>query len=272
MNKFFKNKVAIVTGASSGIGKAIALELAHRGTKVVLAARREDKLQDVVKIIHDNGGEAIYCVMDVTVEELCKKLISKTIEHYGRLDILVCNAGISMRANFKDVNIDVLHRLMDVNFWGTVYCAKHALPYLIESKGSLVGMSSVAGIHGLPGRTAYSASKFAVTGFMETVRIENLNNNLHVLIVIPGFTASNIRFKALIADGSEQGDTPRNEEKMMSAEKVAKRLANGIKQRKHRLVLSISGKTIIFLKKFFNKSLDKLFYNTMKKEPGSPLT
>lgn len=272
MDKFYKNKVAIVTGASSGIGKAIALELARRGAKVVLAARREDKLQDVAQIICKNGGEAIHCVIDVTVEELCKKLIDVTIEQYGRLDILVCNAGISMRANFKDVDMDVLHRLMNVNFWGTVYCAKHALPYLIESKGSLVGLSSIAGIHGLPGRTAYSASKFAVIGFMETVRIENLKNKLHVLIAVPGFTASDIRFKALIADGSEQGDTPRNEEKMMSAEKVAKCIADGIKRKKRVLTLGASGKIIVFLKKFFSKPLDKIFYKAMEKEPGSPLT
>ncbi|MCL2413646.1 MAG: SDR family oxidoreductase [Bacteroidales bacterium] len=272
MDKFYKNKVAVVTGASSGIGKAIAFELARRGTKVVLSARREDKLQDVVQTIRDNGGEAIYDVMDVTVEEECKKLIDKTINQYGKLDILVCNAGISMRANFKDVNMDVLHRLMDVNFWGTVYCAKYALPYLIESKGSLVGLSSIAGIHGLPGRTAYSASKFAVTGFLETIRIENLKNNLHVMIAVPGFTATDIRFRALIADGSEQGGTPRNEEKMMTAEKVAKRVADGIQGRKRLLVLDTSGRIIVLLKKFFNKSLDKIFYKAMAKEPDSPLT
>jgi len=271
MERFYKNKVAIVTGASSGIGKAIAVELALRGVKVVLAARREDKLQEVVKIIRDNGGEAIYSVMDVTVEKLCQKLINTTIEQHGKLDILICNAGISMRANFRDVNVDVLHRLMDVNFWGTVYCTKYALPYLIESKGSLVGISSIAGIHGLPGRTGYSASKFALTGFLETIRIENLKNKLHVMIAVPGFTATNIRFKALIADGSEQGNTPRNENKMMSSEKVAKCVARGIQRKKRFLILDWEGRITSLLKKFCCYCLDKPFYRAMAKEPDSPL-
>lgn len=271
MEKFYRNKVAIVTGASSGIGKEIAIEFARHGAKVVLAARRENKLLDVVKIIRDNGGEATYCVMDVTIDKSCEKLIFTTIEQYGKLDILVCNAGISMRANFKNVDMEVLHRLVNVNFWGTVYCTKYALPYLIESKGSLVGVSSVAGIHGLPGRTAYSASKFAVIGFMETIRVENLKNNLHVMIAVPGFTATDIRYKALVADGSEQGGTPRDEDKMMSAEKVAKRIADGIKRKKRQLILGTSGKIIVFLKKFFHKPLDKIFYKAMEKEPGSPL-
>ncbi|MCL2682280.1 MAG: SDR family oxidoreductase [Bacteroidales bacterium] len=268
---FYKNKVAIITGASSGIGKAIAIELANRGVKVVLGARREDLLMKVVNTINSNGGEAIYCVTDVTVEELCQKLIHTAIDKYKKLDILVCNAGISMRANFEKANIDVLHRLMNVNFFGAVYCTKYALPYLIKSKGSLVGISSVAGIHGLPGRTGYSASKFALTGFLETIRVENLKNKLHVMIVTPGFTATNIRYTALIADGSEQGDTPRNEHKMMSAEKVAYYIVRGIQQKKRHLILDWKGKFVSLIKKFYSSSLDKIFYKEMAKEPGSPL-
>jgi len=134
MNSFYQNKVAVITGASSGIGKAIAIDLAQRGVKVVLGARRESKLIEVVNTIKNQGGAAIYCVTDVTQEHLCQKLINTAIDQYGTLDILVCNAGISMRANFNDVDITVLHRLMNVNFWGAVYCTKYALPWLIKSK------------------------------------------------------------------------------------------------------------------------------------------
>jgi len=272
MNRnIFDNKVAVITGASSGIGKALAIEMARRGAKVVLGARRKDKLKEVVNVIKDEGGEACYCVMDVTQEVLCHKLISTTVSRYGKLDILVCNAGISMRANFNEVDLMVLHRLMNVNFWGTVNCVKYALPVLVKSNGSLIGISSIAGIHGLPGRTGYSASKFALTGFLETIRIENLKNNLHVMIAIPGFTASNIRYTALMADGSEQGASPRNEGKMMSAETAAKYIVNGIRRKKRYLYLDLEGKTVSFIKKITSSLLDKIIYRAMNKEPNSPL-
>jgi short-subunit dehydrogenase len=269
--KFYQNKVTVITGASSGIGKAIAIDFAERGSKIVIGARREEQLKEVVEIIKNNGGEAIYCIMDVSDNRLCKKLIDTAIAKYGGIDILICNAGISMRANFNEVEIEVLHQLMNVNFWGTVYCVKHALPYLIKSKGSIVGISSVAGIHGLPGRTGYSASKFALTGFLETVRIENLKNKLHVMIAVPGFTTSNIRYTALTADGSRQGETPRNENKMMSAETVAKYIAYGIKRKKYYLLINKEGMATYFVKKITTTLLDKSFYKIMAKEPNSPL-
>jgi short-subunit dehydrogenase len=249
----------------------MAIDFAGRGSRVVLGARREEHLKEVIETIKKAGGDAIYCVIDVTQENLCKKLIDTAIAEYGRIDILICNAGISMRANFSEVNIDVLHRLMDVNFWGTVYCVKHALPYLIKSEGNIVGISSIAGIHGLPGRAGYSASKFALTGFLETIRIENLKNKLHVMIAIPGFTASNIRYVALTADGFQQGNTPRDEGKMMSPETVAKYVAYGIKRKKYYLRLNMEGKAIFFVKKIATSLLDKSFYKAMAKEPDSPL-
>ena len=238
---------------------------------MVLAARSEDKLQSVVNDIKAAGGDALAVETDVTRPEDCKRLVERTVERFGGLDILVCNAGISMRALFDDVDLSVLHRLMDVNFWGTVYCAKYALPYLQSSHGSLVGVSSVAGLHGLPGRTGYSASKYAMTGFLETVRIENLKKGLHVMIACPGFTASNVRFAALTADGSAQGQTPRKEEKMMSAEEVARRIANGIAQRKRLLLMEFEGRATHFIKKFSVGFLDRMFYKVMAREPDSPL-
>jgi len=270
-SNFYKDKVVVVTGASSGIGRSLAIYFANEGARVMLGARRESKLIEVVDIIKSFNGKALYCVTDVTQENLCAKLISTTVDSFGRIDILICNAGISMRANFFEVDISVLHRLMDVNFWGTVYCVKYALPYLLETGGSVVGISSIAGIHGLPGRTGYSASKFAITGFLETVRVENLKNKLHVMIAIPGFTSSNIRYAALTADGSQQGTTPRNEGKMMSADKAAKHIANGIKRKKHYLILNVEGKAILFVKKITTTVLDRSFYRAMAKEPDSPL-
>lgn len=269
--KNFKDKVVVVTGASSGIGEALAREFAAAGARVVLGARSIQKLQLVAGDIRARGGQAVYCGVDVAVPEECRELINTAVREFNGVDVLVCNAGLSMRALFDDVDLEVLHRLMDVNFWGTVNCCKFALPYLQASKGSIVGVSSVAGLHGLPGRTGYSASKFAMTGFLETLRIENLKKGVHVMIACPGFTASNVRFSALTADGTQQGDTPRDESKMMTPEEVARIIAKGILRRKRLCLMDNEGRATHFVKKFAPGFLDRMFYLVMSREPDSPL-
>ena len=268
--QFMKGKVVIITGASSGIGRALANEFFLRGARLVLGARRIDQLEALKAELKSPD---ILCVKtDVAQEDDCKRLIDVTIEKYGRIDVLINNAGISMRALFIDMDLEVMHRLMDVNFYGTVYCTKYALPYLLESKGSLVGVISIAGYVGLPGRTAYSASKFAIRGFLDTIRIEHLKSGLHVLVAAPGFTASEVRKVALTADGSSQGETPRNEEAMMSAETCAIYIAEAVRKRKRELILTfVEGKLTVFLGKFFPSLLDRLTYNHMAKEPDSPI-
>ena len=269
--KFLKDRVIVITGASSGIGEAMAKEYAKSGAKVVLGARRQEELKRVADDITALGGKVAYSVCDVTKEEDCKQLMECAIQNFQRIDILICNAGLSMRALFDDCDLKVLHRLMDVNFWGTVNCTKYALKHLQESQGSLVGISSVAGIHGLPGRTGYSASKYAMTGFLDTIRVENLKKGLHVMTACPGFTASNVRFSALTADGSQQGETPRNEDKMMTPEEVAHIVAKGIRRRKRLCLMEWEGRATHFVKKFFPGLVDRLFYAVMAKEPDSPL-
>lgn len=266
----FKDKVVVITGASSGIGEALVYEFASRGAKIVMGARNGEKLDAMAAELAGEGTASVFAVTDVSREEDCRLLIEKAVNAFGRIDVLVCNAGISMRALFDEVDLDVLKRLMDVNFWGTVYCTKYALPYLQRTRGSIVGVSSVAGIHGLPGRTGYSASKFAMQGFLETIRIENLKKGVHVMIAAPGFTASNVRFSALTADGSVQGESPREEGRMMTAGEVAHRIARGVAHRKRTLLMEFNGRTTSFIKKFAPGLLDKLFYNHMAKEPDSP--
>ncbi len=269
--KNLKGKVAIITGASSGIGLALSKTLAQEGIKVVMAARTIDKLHAQEAEIIKNGGEAFAVACDVTKSEDCRLMVEQAVDKFGRIDICICNAGISMRALFDDVDLDVIHKLMDVNFWGAVNCVKYALPYIQHAKGSIVGVSSVAGIHGLPARTGYSASKYALKGFLETIRVENLKKDVHVMLAYPGFTASNVRFSALTADGSQQGETPRDEGKMMSAEQVSILILKGIKNRKRDLIMDFQGRASNFIKKFAPALLDKLFYNHMAKEPNSPL-
>ncbi len=269
--KTLENKIIVITGASSGIGEAMARVYAAQGARVVLGARNAERLAQLTAEIHAAGGVAVWCAVDVTVPEQCKALIDKAVTTFGGIDVLICNAGISMRALFDEVDLSVLHRLMDVNFWGTVNCCKYALPYVQASHGSIVGISSVAGLHGLPGRTGYSASKYAMTGFLETLRIENLKKGLHVMVACPGFTASNVRFAALTADGSQQGETPRDEAKMMTPEQVARIVARGIRRRKRLCLMEIEGRATHFVKKFAPAFLDRMFYWVMSKEPDSPL-
>lgn len=268
--KSLKNKTIVITGASSGIGEAMAREYAARGARVVLGARSAEKLERLTDEIRRAGGAAAWCAADIVRPEECEALIETAVREFGGIDVLVCNAGISMRALFDDVDLAVLHRLMDVNFWGTVYCTKYALPYLQAAKGTVVGVSSVAGLHGLPGRTGYSASKYAMTGFLDTIRIENRRKGLHVMVACPGFTATNVRFSALTADGTAQGATPRKEEKMMTAEEVAHRIARGILKRKRLLLMEFEGRATHFIKKFSPRFLDMMFYKVMAREPDSP--
>jgi short-subunit dehydrogenase len=171
-----------------------------------------------------------------------------------------------MRALFKDLDLQVLRNLMDVNFWGAVYCTKYALPELLKQQGSVVGVSSIAGYRGLPGRTGYSASKFALNGFLEALRVENLKTGLHVMVASPGFTSSNIRKVALVKDGTAQGETSMDEDKMMSSGEVAQIIVKGIEQRKRSLIMTSQGKLTVFLNKLLPAWLDGMVYNHFTKE------
>ena len=268
-----KDKVVVITGGSSGIGLALAHEFGRLNAKVVISARNATRLAKAASELRWAKTEVLEIVADVSREEDCRKMIEKTIETYGRIDVLINNAGISMRSAFKDTDLTVIRTLMEVNFWGTVYCTKFALPYLLETKGSVVGIISVAGYIGLPGRTGYSASKFAVRGFLDTLRCENTKTGLHVLVAAPGFTATNIRKVALLGDGSFQGETPRDENKMMSAETAARKITKAIIQRKDSVVLTfLEGKLAVLLNRFFPTMVSHLTYNHMAKEPESPIT
>src|SRR6476661_8458806 len=222
----FHGKVVIVTGASSGIGKACAEEFAQRGAHVVLAARQYVKLCEISnEIAAKYKVKALAVQADVTQEQDCINLINQTMYTMGKIDILINNAGISMRALFVDLDLEVLRKVMDINFWGSIYCTKYALPEILKTSGSVVAVSSIAGYKGLPGRTGYSASKFAINGFMEALRVENRKNGLHVMVACPGFTASNIRNVALTSEAVSEGETSMDEDKMMTAEEVAKIIA-----------------------------------------------
>ncbi|MEG1499270.1 MAG: SDR family oxidoreductase [Bacteroidales bacterium] len=268
-----KNKVAMISGASSGIGKALAIKLLQSGYKVSLAARRDSMIREYIAEIlsEEEIKERVLVVKtDVSVEVDCENWVEKTHQHFGRIDVLINNAGISMRSLFDKCNLSVLRRLMDVNFWGSTYCSHYALKYLLENKGSLVGVSSIAGYQSLPGRAAYSASKAAMQALLKTIRIENRKKGLHVLIACPGFTSSNIRSLALNGEGFPQGETPRDENKMMTSFEVAHKILWAIDHKKRSLVLTPIGKITILLGKVFPGLVEDMTYEYMAKEPNSP--
>ncbi|GHA78132.1 SDR family oxidoreductase [Pontibacter akesuensis] len=266
-----KNKVVLITGGTSGIGKALAFSFGRAGAKVAFSGRNPQGLEQTAAELQAAGIDNLPIQADVSIAAQCEQMVAQTVAKYGKLDVLINNAGISMRALFEDLDLEVLHKLMDTNFWGTVYTTKFALPYIKAAKGSVVGVSSIAGYRGLPARTGYSASKFAMHGFLETLRTELLHSGVHVLLACPGFTASNIRNTALAADGQQQGETPRAEEKMMSAEEVADRILQATIKRKRDLVMTTQGKLAVWVNKLFPSLADKLVYNVMAKEKDSPL-
>lgn len=261
-------KVVLITGGSSGIGRALALAFAQAGAAVAFTGRDAAGLAETSQLLMSLGARQLAIRADVSLPADCHRSVAETVAAFGRLDVLINNAGISMRAMFEDADVAVLRRLMDVNFFGTVETTKAALPHLFATKGSIVGVSSIAGYRGLPGRTGYSASKFALHGFLESLRTELRPRGVHVLLACPGFTASNIRSTALLADGSTQGASPRDEGKMMSADEVAGHILRAVRARRRDLVLTGQGKLTVFLNRWLPGLADKLVYNHFVKEEG----
>jgi dehydrogenase/reductase SDR family member 7B len=265
------NKVVIITGGSSGIGKGCAEIFGMAGAKIVITGRNEKNLAEAALQLQQKNIDVLAVIADVSNEKDNEKVVRETINKFGRIDVLINNAGISMRGLFEETDLDVIRKVMDINFYGTVYATKYALPYILKSKGAIVSISSIAGIRGLPARTGYSASKFAIQGFMEALRTEVMKKGVHVLVACPGFTASNIRNTALAKDGSTQGESPRDESSMMTAEEVAQAILNAVIKRKRDLVLTTQGKLTVFLNKWFPGFMDGMVYRHLAKEKDSPL-
>jgi short-subunit dehydrogenase len=270
MNSFLKDKIVVVTGASSGIGKALADVALAAGAKVAVCARNVAKLEAAFQEVREQD-RLLMIQANVALEADCSQFIDAVVKEWGSIDILINNAGMSMRAMFDDLDLKVLKELMDVNFWGTVYMTKYALPYIRKTKGTIAGISSIAGYRGLPARTGYSSSKFAMQGFLEALRTELLHSGVNVMWASPGFTASNIRNVALGADGSSQQETPLAEDKLMSANQCASIIFNGIAKRKRTIVMTAQGKATVWLNKLFPGMMDNMVFNHFAKEPGSPL-
>lgn len=246
----FKNKTFVITGASAGIGQALAIALAQQGAHLVLAARNQANLEETASICTQSGGKAVAAPTDVTDPEACRQLIDVAINNFGAIDGLVNNAGISMFTRFEDVkDISLFERIMKVNYLGAVYCTHYALPHIKASQGLLVAISSLSGKTGVPTRSGYVASKHAMQGFFDTLRIELRGTGVDVLVVSPGFVATDIRQRILGADGNPISASLGNEQSMaMPVSKCVNQIVQAITQRKRELVMTPKGRFGLWLK------------------------
>jgi short-subunit dehydrogenase len=254
-----RDNVVVITGASKGIGAELARQLAAAGAKLVLAARNDKELEAVAEQCRKAGATVITVKADVAVERDCQAIIAGAVLAFGRLDTLVNNAGISMWARFEDIeDMSILERIMQVNYMGAVYCTHHALPHLRESKGRIVGVASLAGRTGVPTRTGYSASKHAMTGFFDSLRIELEDSGVTVTMIYPGFVATGIRENATGPDGKSIMVSPVKEGEVMGVEECAARIARAIERREREVVMTARGKIGLWLKLLAPSLIDRI--------------
>ena len=260
----FTDKIVVITGGSDGIGKALVAQFLALGAKVATCGRNENKLS--LLATEFPSSNLFTAQVDVSKQDQSEAFIKQVVDNWGRIDVLINNAGISMRALVSEVSVQTLQNVMDINFWGTVYCTKAALPSIKQNKGVIVGVSSIAGYRGLPGRSGYSASKFALNGWLEALKTELYASGTHVMWVCPGFTTSNIRNAALDKNAKAQGESPMDEGAMMSSEDCATHIIHAIEKRKRSLVLTFTGKRTVFMNKYFPAWADKLVHHFFFKD------
>lgn len=262
----FKHKTIVLTGASTGIGRALAITLAQQQANLVLAARNAAALAETVEACKQQGGQAIAIPTDVTDPDACKRLIAEAVQQFGGVDILINNAGIGAIARFEEVtDLSIFEQVMRVNYLGAVYCTYHALPYLKASKGLLVAISSLCGKQGVPTRSGYVASKHAMQGFFDTLRIELQGTGVDVLVVSPGFVATDIRERALGTDGKPLGQSPRDEGKgTMPVEECVQQIIHAMERRQREQVMTLKGKVGQWLKLVAPNLVDRLAANAAR--------
>ncbi len=254
--------VIVITGASEGIGAEMARQWARRGkadTALVLAARNVEKLEAVATECRAFGSQVLVQRCDVGVQAECVALINAAMQAFGRIDTLVNNAGMSAQALFSDVtDLGWYETLMRINHWGSVWCTHAALPQLKATRGRIVGVSSLAGLVGVPGRTAYCGTKFAMTGFFEALRVELLSAGVSVTLAYPGVVATEIRYRGFNAKGEAAGQSGLDETGAMSIETCARLIIDGTEARERDIVMTTKGKLGRWLKLLAPGVVDKL--------------
>ncbi len=260
--KVFQDKVVIITGSSQGIGKSTAIEMATLGAKVVLNGRNRMKLLKVEQLINSIGGEAVSFCCDISFPNHAKELVEFAINTYGKLDILINNAGVSMRGNFSELKPVVFKTVFDINVLGSVNMTIPAIPYIKKSQGSIVFVSSVAGIRGLPGNSAYSSSKMALRAIAESIRIEEAKSSIHVGLIFVGITQIEKDKKTIGADGSLISLKDRSIFKVQSFSQVANSIIVNIIKRKNRTTLTLLGRLTSILQTFMPNLVEWILINS----------
>ena len=264
--KNFKNKVVVITGGASGIGLVTALEFAGYGAKIVLLDMDEQALESCRKLFTESGYECMGLFCDVTCEDACKNAINQVLTNYGQIDILFNNAGITQRGVFENTRTEVFKRVMDVNFYGSLYCTKAALKSLIKQKGQIIVNESVAGVAPLVGRTGYSASKHALHGLFTSLRCELRHKGVHVMIVCPGFIRTNLQTRALDSNGKIATHEQTTIGKEDTPENVARQIVKAIAKKKNILVLTFMGKLAYFVSRLSPLLYEHLMTRQFRKE------
>ncbi|MFC1583680.1 SDR family oxidoreductase [Candidatus Neomarinimicrobiota bacterium] len=258
-NSLFRDQRIIITGASSGIGRELARQLAAQGAYLALAARREKELREVAEECREMGAQAIAVPTDVSEQEQCQKLIERTVEEWGGVDLLINNAGASMHARFENItDLSVYEQLMRINYLGAVSCTHYALPHLKTSRGRIVVISSLAGKTGVPTRTGYSASKHALHGFFDALRSELAGSGVTVAIICPGYVATGIRRYIIGDDGQPLDRSYDNENKFMSVETCARVILKATAKGKREVIMTLTGKLGQYIKPFFPGLIDRI--------------
>jgi short-subunit dehydrogenase len=254
-----KDNVVIITGASKGIGAELARQLAAKGAKLVLGARSEKELEEVAEQCRKLGAPVVAVRADVALPRDCQALVSGAMVAFGRVDTLVNNAGMTMWARFEEIDdLSILERIMQVNYMGAVYCTAAALPFLRESGGRIVGISSLAGRTGVPTRTGYAASKHAMAGFFDSLRIELADSGVSVTMIYPGFVATGIRENATGPDGKPIMVSPVKESAVMSVEDCTARIVRALEGREREVVMTARGKMGLWLKLLAPSLVDRI--------------
>jgi short-subunit dehydrogenase len=262
----YAGKVVVVTGASQGIGKALCLELATRRPRLVLAARDTVALSAVAEECGARGAETLVVPVDVSDRAACRRLVERTIERFSALDVLVNNAGIGMLGRFDEVSdLGSYERLMRVNYLGSVYPTFYALPHLKRARGQIVVVSSLAGLSGVPLRTAYAATKHAQIGFFDSLRVELRGTGVAVTVVCPYFVRSEIRKRSTGPDGRPLEGSPVREQEIMTAEECARRTARAMERRQRMLVMTVKGKLGRFVKLVAPALVDRIAAAAVRK-------
>lgn len=258
-SSIFQNNVVVITGASRGIGREMARQLAEQGAWLALVARNQEQLQTVADECVQHGARAIAIPTDVSKQAECRNLIEQTVHEFGKMDTLINNAGFGMWVKFEEIQDPAFfEQLVRVNYLGSVYCTFYALPYLKQTRGRLVAVSSLAGKTGVPFRSGYAASKHALSGFFDSLRVELMDSGVTVTLAFPDFVATDIRTHNLGKDGKPLGVSPAREEKFMSAEECARLILRGAARRERETILTPRGKWLMLGKLIAPALVDRL--------------